>query len=244
MGGGVGQGVPSLCPVAGTTLCDGFEGDAPGAATSAWTLAVAKGDTMAVDTTKFYRGSKSMKFSAMSSAYIVTSKIFTGTTKATNNAFWGRYFILSGVAAAATYSQSHVVFGALADAMNSGDQFHFVGGSRGKLQAEIAVGGDQYTDNMKTPAATDPPFPLVADGWQCWEWQVTADDSFDFYINGTEVPEMKITAGKPVMNKAANFALPIFGGLYLGWQSFSGGSAISGWIDEVAIGPNRIGCGS
>jgi hypothetical protein len=244
MGGGAGQGGPSLCPVAGTTLCDGFEGDAPGAGTSAWTVSVATGDTMAVDTTKFYRGSKSMKFSAKSSAYIVTSKIFTGTTKATNNAFWGRYFILSNVAAAATYSQSHVVFGALADAMNSGTQFHFVGGSRGKLQAEIRLTGDAYTDNMTMPAVGDPAFPLVADGWQCWEWQVTADDSFDFYINGTEVPEMKITAGKSVMSKMTFSPMPIFGGLYLGWQSFSVGSAISGWIDEVAIGPNRIGCGS
>jgi hypothetical protein len=248
MGGGAGQGGPSLCPVAGTTLCDGFEGDAPGAAASAWTVSATGGGAMAIDTTKFYRGSKSMKFSTTSGtadvkAYIVASKIFTGTTKATNNAFWGRYFILSGVAAAATYSQSHVVFGGLADAGNT-LQFHFVGGSRGKLQAEIAVGGDQYTDNMKTPAAADPAFPLVADGWQCWEWQVTADDSFDFYINGTEVPEMKITAGKAVMNKAGNFPLPIFGGLYLGWESFGGGSAISGWIDEVAIGPNRIGCGN
>jgi hypothetical protein len=243
MGGGAGQGGPSLCPVAGTTLCDGFEGDAPGAAASAWTVSVTKGDTMAVDTTKFYRGSKSMKFSATSSAYIVTSKIFTGTTKATNNAFWGRYFILSNVAAAATYSQSHVVFGGLADAGNT-LQFHFVGGSRGKLQAEIQIGADLYTDSMTKPAATDPAFPLVADGWQCWEWQVTADDSYDFYINGTEVPEMKITAGKSVMNKTAVGPLPIFGSLSLGWQSFGGGSAISGWIDEVAIGPNRIGCGS
>jgi hypothetical protein len=247
MGGSAGQGGPSLCPVAGTTLCDGFEGDAPGAGTSAWKVSTAMG-TMVVDTAHFYRGKKSMNFSTPNSAkdvsaYIVTSKIFTGTTKATNNAFWGRYFILSGVAAAATYSQSHVVFGGLADAGNT-SQFHFVGGSRGKLQAEIQLGADLYTDSMKTPAATDPAFPLAADGWQCWEWQVTADDSYDFYINGTEVPEMKITAGKSVMNKMAVGPLPIFGTLSLGWESFGGGSPISGWIDEVAIGPNRIGCGS
>lgn len=243
-GGGAGQGGPSLCPVAGTTLCDGFENDAPGAANSPFTVDVAKGDTMVVDTTKFYRGSKSMKFSAASQAYIVASKIFTGTTKATNNNLWGRYFMLSNVPMLTTYSMSHVVFGALADSANSGTQFHFVGGSRRALQAEIRLASDAYTDSMTAPAAADPPFPVVADGWQCWEWQVTADDSYDFYLNGKEVPEMKITAGKAVMSKQTFAPMPVFGGLYLGWQSFGGGTVISGWIDEVAVGPNRIGCGS
>jgi hypothetical protein len=200
-------------------------------------------DTFVLDTTKFYRGSKSMKFTATNSAYIVETKTFSGTTKATNNAFWGRYFFFNNMTVA---PQSHSVFGDMhgTDSSNAqADDFHFVGGSRGKLQAQIQFAADVYTDNMKTPAAADPPFPLATDGWQCWEWQIQADDSFDFYINGTEVMEMKIVAGKAAMSGSSFTPLPIISQLQLGWQYF-GGSMNSGWIDEVAVGPNRIGCGN
>lgn len=240
--GNAGAGGPSLCPVAGTTICDGFEGAAPGTAGSDFMIDVTAGNTMVVDTTKAYRGTKSMKFSGTSHAYITETKTFMGTTKAVVNNFWGRYFIfgnLTGMAPAA-----HAVYGTLSGTGTPGDgEFHFVGGSRGKLQAEIRNSGDSYTDSMASPAATDPAFPTPADGWQCWEWHVQPDDSFDFYINGTEVDEMKIVAGKAMKSGASFSPLPIMTKLSIGWQYFGSGMN-SGWIDEVALGPNRIGCGS
>lgn len=243
-GGSAGQGGPSLCPVTGATLCDGFEDAAPGAANSPFTVSVTGTDTMVVDTTQFYRGKHSMKFSATAKALIVTSKIFaaaTNATKATNNNLWGRCFILSNVPEATGYPLGLVVFGTLADSTNSGHQFNFASGSRGKLQAEIRFAGSVYTDDAMTPAAADPSYPIAADGWQCWEWQVQDDDSFDFFINGKEVPEMKITNGQANMSTQSFSPMPIFGGLSLGWQGIST-STISGWIDEVAVGPHRIGC--
>jgi hypothetical protein len=239
--GSAGMGGPSLCPVAGTTLCDGFEGAAPGATGSDWKI---KGTAISVDTTKSYRGTKSVKYAAADTAYIVETKTFTGSTKMTNNAMWGRYFVLAGVSA---YPTGHTVFGTLADAADADDpgRFHFVGGSRQKLMAEIRVTGDTYTDKGgKEASAAAPPFPVVADNWKCWEFHVTADDSFSFYIDGTEVTDMQIVKGKATASGAA-FALPVFGQLQLGWQSFvSGSPVVTGWIDEVAIGPTRIGCGS
>jgi len=238
--GDAGAGGASLCTqtlAAGATLCDGFE-----TTPSDFTVMATAPDTFVLDTTKFYRGSKSMKFTATNAAYITETKTFTGTTKATNNAFWGRYFFFNNMT---TAPMSHSVFGTMhgTDATANAMDFHFVGGSRGKLQAQIQFAADEYTDNMRMPAAADPPFPLAADGWQCWEWQIQPDDSFDFYINGTEVMEMKIVAGKAAMS-GSNFApLPVVTTLELGWQYF-GGSANSGWIDEVAVGPNRIGCGN
>ena len=242
--GMAGPGGASLCPVAGSTICDGFEGSAPGTATSPFTTAVTAPDTVVVDTTKFYRGSKSVKFSGKAQAFLLASKIFTGTTKATNNELWGRYFFFSNMAAGSAPA-GHVVFGALADAANSGDQFHFAGGSRAKLQAEIRLANsDRYTDSATAPAATDPAYPVVGDGWQCWEFHVTADDSFEFFINGVEETTMKIVKGKASKSGATFSPMPIFGGLYLGWQAFGGTAVVSGWIDEVAVGPNRIPCGS
>ena len=197
--------VPSLCTqalAAGATLCDGFE-----TTPSDFTVMATAPDTFVLDTTKFYRGAKSMKFTATNAAYITETKTFTGTTKATNNAFWGRYFFFNNMT---TAPMSHSVFGTMhgTDATANAEDFHFVGGSRGKLQAQIQFAADEYTDNMKMPAAADPPFPLAADGWQCWEWQIQADDSFDFYINGTEVMEMKIVAGKAAMSGSELRAAP------------------------------------
>jgi hypothetical protein len=239
-GGMAGAGGPSLCPVAGTVICDGFEGAAPGAATSDFTT---DGTAPVVDTTKAYRGTKSIKFSGAAMSYITTTKPFTGMSKMTNNDFWGRYFIFDNWAAA-DVPTSHAVYGTLSGTGTPGDgMFHFVGGSRGKLQAEIRNAGDSYTDNMQKPAATDPSFPTSADGWQCWEFHVQPDDSFDFYINGTEVTEMKITAGKANMSGMSFSPLPLINKMQIGWQYF--GSAMNqGWIDEVAVGPNRIPCGS
>ncbi|MES1164544.1 MAG: hypothetical protein ABUR63_02200, partial [Verrucomicrobiota bacterium] len=187
--GTAGMGGPTLCPTAGTILCDGFEGTAPGAG-SDWTTM----GTITVDATRAYRGTKSVKFMG-SAAYILEKKTFTGATKATNNSFWARYFFLSGQTG--TPPATHTWFGALADAANSGNQFHFAGGSRGILQAEIRIGSDQYTDAQQ-PAAntTSPKYPTMADGWQCWEFHVQADDSFNFFISGKEIVEMKIVAGK------------------------------------------------
>jgi hypothetical protein len=229
-GGKVGPGGPSLCPVAGATLCDGFEDAAPGATGSAWTATAST-----VDKTKFYRGTSSIHFNG-ANAFITETKTFTGTTKATNNEMWGRYFVLTSLTGAP--NGGHTVFGRLTDGALD---FHFVGGSRGELQAEIRAGGDIYTDSQNPAGKIEPPYPTAADGWQCWEWHTTADDSFDFYINGALVSQMQIVKGKAVKSGGA-FKLPIFSKLELGYQNFNG-AALSGWIDEVAIGPSRIGCG-
>jgi hypothetical protein len=205
---------------------------------SDWTI---DGSAITVDSTKFYRGKKSLKYSSSSRAYIVNKKLFTGSTKATNNELWGRYWVLAGVS---TYPAGHTVFGSLANAANGGDAFHFVGGSRQRLLSQIRLNNADIYSNAggKEPTTAAPPFPVEADGWQCWEFHVSADDSYAFYINGTEAADMRVTAGKANMGKSNFSPMPIFGQIQLGWESFNGAPAVTGWIDEVAFGPNRITC--
>ena len=248
--GGAGMaGGPSLCVApfpAGAVECDGFENAAPGTAGSNWTYPTSNtGGTITVDTTKVYRGSKSVHFSTTNQEYISYAKMFTGTMKTTNNAFWGRYFFQFDYGA--TVPASHNVFGTMVGtealaADSQGDQFHFVGGSRGKLQTQIRLTtADLYTGGGTTPQAGDPPFPSAMSGWECWEWQIQPDDSFQFYIGGAPVAEMSLTAGKAPDGTDLS-PLPTITNLEIGWQSFGTVPTVSGWIDEVALGPNRIGC--
>jgi len=241
-------GGPSNCaaimaPPISATLCDGFETATTTPDATTWKVS----GTTTVDTTTSYGGTKSIKVSSTGAQTGITvSKIFTGSTKATNNEFWGRYFYLSNVPLA-SYPAGHSVFAALngGPTDTAGDQFHFIGGSRTQLMAQISVGGgDKYTDpGGKNAGGTEPHFPVATDGWQCWEWHVTATDSYNFFINGTEVTEMAIVAGKATYSKSTLSPFPIFASMFLGWQFFGTGTAVSGWIDEVAVGPNRIGCG-
>ncbi len=245
--GDAGQGGPSLCDIAkmppiSATICDGFE-------TTPYAFTSDPAGAMTADTTQFYRGKTSMKFSSSSMAYLTETSTFmqgAAATKTANNNFWGRYWFLSDVATIGAVPQSHAVFGTMMGTDTSSanaDAFHFVGGSRGKLQSQIEFAGDVFSDNEKTPASTDPSFPLMADGWQCWEWQLTDADTYTFYINGVAIPEMGIVAGKGT-NNGGNFSpLPTVTELEIGWQYFGTG-LYAGWIDEVAVGPNRIPCGN
>jgi hypothetical protein len=231
-------------PPISATLCDGFETATTTPDATVWKVS----GTTTVDTATSYRGTKSIKVSSTGAQTGITeSTTFTGTTKATNNEFWGRYFYLSNVPLT-SYPAGHSVFAALngGPTDTAGDQFHFIGGSRTQLMAQISVGGgDKYTDpGGKNAGGTEPHFPVATDGWQCWEWHVTATDSYNFFINGTEVTEMAIVNGKSTYSNMDLSPFPIFASMFLGWQFFGTGTAVSGWIDEVAVGPNRIGCGN
>jgi hypothetical protein len=233
-----------LAPIS-AKICDGFE-------TMPSSFTVTPAGSMVVDTTQFYRGKQSMKFAPSSNAYLSEQSTFTqaaaGGTKATNNNFWGRYFFLSGETTIGATIQSHAVFGTMMGTDTSStmaDAFHFIGGSRGKLQTQIEFAADVFSDDEQKPAATDPSFPVAADGWQCWEWQLTSDDTYHFFINGTEITEMQIVAGVGTYAKKNFSPLPTVYSIQLGWLYFGGATGtFTGWIDEVAIGPNRIGCGN
>jgi len=174
--------------------------------------------------------------------FIVEKKTFPGTTKDTNNNFWGRYYILSGMATSMGYPQGHTVLGTLSNATDADlSRFHFVGGSRAKLVAQLKTGSDQWTAKGGNDTQATNAFPVVKDDWQCWEFHVTPDDSFAFYINGTEVADMRVTKGK-ADSSGSSFPFSVFSQLQLGWEAFNGATAVTTWIDEVAVGPARIPC--
>ena len=232
------SGGPSKCPAAGTTLCDGFETGAPGDAGSVFKFELGSGSTGVVDTTKAFRGTKSVHMkTATAQAFITETASFKGTTAVTNNAGWGRMFIWFETKA---NPQSHDVFIRLEDPDSkvSSAQLHLAGGSRGQLAAEIRTTTDLYKPTIATP----PPagrvlFPLATPKWQCWEWHTTADNTLEFYIDGELYAPMSVTA-------ADKWPFPVFKKLYLGFMQFGTTPATEMWIDEVALSDARVGCGN
>lgn len=231
-------GGPSKCPAAGSRLCDGFETGAPGDAGSVFKFELGSGSTGVVDTSKAFRGSKSVHMkTATAQAFITETATFTGTTAATNNAGWGRMFIWFETKA---NPQSHDVFIRLEDPASalSSAQLHVAGGSRGQLAAEIRTTSDLYKPKIAEPPPADRVlFPLATPKWQCWEWHTTADNTLEFYIDGELYAPMSVTA-------ADKWPFPVFKKLYLGFMQYGTTPATEMWIDEVALSDARVGCGN
>jgi hypothetical protein len=233
------SGGPSKCPLAGSMLCDGFETAAPGEAGSVFKLELGNGSTGVVDSSKAFRGAKSVHLkTATAQAFITETASFTGTTAAANNALWGRIFIWFEVTGDAP--KSHDVFIRLEDPASSSSsaQLHVAGGSRGQLAAEIRSGSDLYKPKIvEPPPAGTVLFPLATPKWQCWEWHTTADNTLEFYIDGELYAPMSVTAGD-------EWPFPIFKKLYLGFMQYGTTPATELWIDEVALSDTRVGCGN
>jgi hypothetical protein len=192
--------------------------------------AVGAGSTAVVDTTKAYRGTKSAHLKMSTSRAFITE---TGTfnqmgTAATNNDMWGRIFIWFEAAAS---PGGHTVFIRLEDPLLSGmsKELHLAGENEGTFGAEIRTTSDLW--KMGTVK-----YPLATPRWECWEWHTSSTNALEFYIDGKIMPAMTVTA-------ANNWPFPTFKKMSLGFLSFrAGNNATETWIDEVAVGTNRIGC--
>ena len=230
--GPITAGGDSKCAGSTAKLCDGFEEADVGGAGSAWTALTGGGTTVAVDTSKPYRGSKSVhitfKAAANAQGFITETKTFSaGGTAAMNNALWGRMFVWYQLDAGQTAPAGHFVF---IRAEGGGSQLHIAGGHGAMLGAEMRTNSDMY--KYASPAV---PVPAVPAGWHCWEWHTEADNTLQFFIDGKVVPGMAVTA-------ADKWPFPNFSKLYLGWLDFSAGPTGQMWIDEVALGSTQVGC--
>ena len=94
--------------------------------------------------------------------------------------------------------------------------------------------------------AWQPTAPAAGGRWTCMEWEMAAaDNRVAVWIDGVAKPEMTVTT-KQHGGGTADFVFPSFDRIRLGWQLYQGGSPNARydvWLDDLALGPNRIGCG-
>lgn len=246
----VAGGESKCAALSGAKNCDGFEGAGLGATGNIWSALASGGNTVVVDTSKPFRGSKGVHITFLgasaSNGFITETQTFSATaTSGTNNAMWARAFVWYQLNAGETPPAGHFVFirhegTAQAGRAASSNQLHLLGGHGAQLAAEIRDPGDIY--NYTSPVLS---VPQAKPGWQCWEWRTGADNTASFYVDGKEVTfaHKSLPAG-PAVTTADKWYFPNFNKLYIGWLDFSAGPKGEMWIDEVAISDKQIGCGN
>ena len=87
--------------------------------------------------------------------------------------------------------------------------------------------------------------PTSEDTWRCVEWQLDADgDRVAVFFDGADTPTL--TADRTAHGgNAVPFVLPAVDTVKIGWQLYQGGTTpgqFDLWIDDVALGTDRLGC--
>ena len=247
MGGSTGSG----CTAPGTICWDFEEGALP----TGWTAYRDEfNGTLLVDTTKAHKGTHSLHakdlMGGVEGQQGGPKKTIRYTLPANfGPVMWGRAWVYTTAA-----PQSHSgLFNARYPRPNTTDT------DIGKLDwYEIATYQAKYMGIWHVPEIpTGTPewvkvsnMPVIVNDWTCWEWQFdgqngTAAEAADprIWINGVEQTwgQMFIyppDAMHPTQEKATNFST-LETGVYL-YQGLP--IATNTWIDELAVGKERIGC--
>jgi hypothetical protein len=82
--------------------------------------------------------------------------------------------------------------------------------------------------------------------WVCWEWKYDATkNETQLFVNGAEQTELTVMGrgeGCVAGNNPAWDGPIYFNKVIIGWEQYQDAPAQEAWFDDVAVGPDRIGC--
>jgi hypothetical protein len=241
---GTGTGTPGgSC--AGLPLCDDFESAAVGGPPSAATWSVATPScsgtgALAVDGTVAHSGTRSIKISG-GGGYC--NHVFLATSKAlatVGTHVFGRFFVRLGDA----LGDGHVTFAAMRDESEKKDLR--MGGQNKVLMWNRE--SDDATLPSMSPVGTSKSIVPATARWLCVEIEVNGSTgTLHTWVDGAAV-EGLVEDGTPTPDVDAPWLSksgwrPAISDFRLGWESY-GGQASTLWFDDVALGAQRIGCGT
>jgi len=214
-GGSAGGGMAASC--SGATLCDSFERTMLG---PDWTLDNSTASTVIeVVTNKGHTGTNSVHISFGTTtlqSYISESKSFP----AMGNAYWGRAWIFSSVPLGGhqIYIEARVAAGSDHTGVRSANTFD----TKGNLGLNLESSDASKNSTVKMPTGT----------WSCYEWQVTGIGGMGTFTSWVDGMVIGPQSG----------AIPALTRQRIGIQRYAAGTAGERWIDDVAMGAQRIGC--
>jgi hypothetical protein len=120
--------------------------------------------------------------------------------------------------------------------------------------------GNQLMANYDTPSSYQtPPVGPSSDcwlhattevvpvgAWSCAEWEFYgAQNTIRFWLDGAPLADLTMSGtGQGCVHQPASFQwlAPEFKRIDVGWESYQADAARTMWIDDVALGTQRLGC--
>lgn len=233
-GAGATGGASGSCGAATYAICEDFESTDLGAPPEGWTK---HGEASGVDDSEARHGQRSLKLGAIP---VWERRIHHDATML-GASHWGRIYYKVGLPVPDAFVHSTLVaFGGEGPTSGSGE-FRVVD----TVKTAGAGASHQFLYNVQPQnggefgATTG--YDWTFDGeWHCAEWFVDATtQSFRFYFDGAEALTIENGSGN-----YANTDLPSsFSELRVGWINYQEAPpGFTAWIDDVAVGDERIGC--
>jgi hypothetical protein len=245
---------------ASATFCDDFEAAAAGQAPAApWTVSQTNA-TVAVDTTRAFRGTQSVKATTLPTVggmptykrgliglaaapviplpeqRVYGRMMFYLESSPTADVHW-TFVDGTGLVAGQDYTSTY----------RYGGQHPVAGGSQ--LMANYDT-TDYYATPSRGPQ-TDcyqhaNAVVVPVGKWSCAEWFFDGQaNQMRFWLDGTELTELHIDqTGTGCGGQPANYVwqAPVFSRIDVGWESYQADDARSIWIDDVVISQTQVGC--
>jgi hypothetical protein len=228
-----------LCGSGTYPICEDFENTPVGEVPSGWT----RTGSVEVAMDQAFRGTRSLKVNAAANGPRRITRSGTAVT-ALGGAHWGRIYYRVETPTPGVFVHSTLVAGSAVsprdgimievrtvDTVQNADRMHqFLYNVQPNGRAEFGKGSsyDWMFDNA----------------WHCAEWHVDhATQSYAFYLDGTEITQIRIENGA---GNFENSEIPeMFQNLSFGWNNYQSASpGFTAWLDEIAVGTTRVGCGS
>jgi len=234
--GGTGGGGDSC---AGALVCEDFEAqtaDSPPGAP--WTVETNQQGQVVVMAGNAHSGTKALRVTTngldtYQRAYVSVSG--SPLFPAAENMLWGRLMIYTEAAANDGVHWTNIqAEGELSPGVRA---FIRYGG-----QHQQRLMANYYSeDGRDCWDHSDTAMPLGQ--WACMEWQYDGpNDTMRFYLNGVAVDDMTVMGTGEGCGGANVWDFPVFNKVLVGWESYQTDDPREVWIDDVALGTERLGC--
>ncbi len=231
----------------GALLCDGFESyAAPADLTAAWKT-TATAATVTVDATKAFAGTRALHIKAAAGTPSgVIIKEGAPLFPIAGNVMWGRMMMWLTATPAGGYHWNTIQAAGTVPGPTQWGKYGW-GGQNGRVLAGYTLrndpAGSAIMDCSKPSAMAFPD-----QRWVCVEWQFDGNkNEMHMWFDGTLLADADIIGkGTRCVNGgdlAKPWTGPAFANLTLGWQQYQASSgALELWLDDVAVGAQRVGC--
>ncbi len=259
-GAGADAGTSACAPA---LFCDDFESYAPGGPPGGEWSTTQNGGTLAIDTTRAHSGTRSVKIAAAASTgfrSVMIALAGQGLLPVAGNAIYGRMMFWLDSAPETSVHWTFID----GQGLVPGTTYHAVYRYGGQLPitSDASFVGSQLMANYDTPDSySTPPVGPSSDcyvqssarvvpvaAWTCVEWSFDGSmNAMRFWMNGVADTDLTMTGtGQGCVNQPSTYEwlAPSFQRVDLGWESYQPDAARDFWIDDVALGTQRIGCPS